>query len=67
MLTIISVAIQLPLAAGAQKTDAKASPNDELDKLFAYDQSTTFDLRQESTKELGGAVIEDVTYAAQTH
>jgi dienelactone hydrolase len=64
---ISSWALQADQTLGGQRIDASPNKaNDELAKRFAYDRSAVFDLREVSTREQNGVIIQDINYAAQT-
>lgn len=52
-----------PPAAAAQP---RRTGNDEAARLFAYDRSRAFDLKEVSAKEQDGVTIRDIEYAAYT-
>lgn len=57
--------VGLPLANAGQQKDRPKKSSDQLAKLFAYDRSSSFDLKEVSTKEQEGVTIKDINYAAR--
>jgi len=66
--TRIKILLGFLLMAYSQSTASTRpqNPHDASARLFAYDRSRPFDLKEESSKELHGVTIRDVNYAAYT-
>lgn len=63
---LITIGLILPaLVSGIARADTKDKPVD-IEKVLAYKSAAPFDLRERSSKEENGVVIQDVDYAGYT-
>ena len=63
---LISLSLLLGISSPAGALTPSPHMKSEAEKLFAYQKSRAFDLKEESVREQDGVVIRDITYAPYT-